>query len=748
MLVYNVITAICFALLTVAVLYVIVSFIVKKRAERISFIRGFKKGKCIAVFLIALPLIYIGYDYAGTPVLDGIFNTIMQVIDLVVLKFGFSKVGALIENSSFYRVTIYYCSVLVVLNAALFALSFIGQQLWHFRNWLVRVLTRKEKLFILGNNENSISIYNSNKLYCAFLVDRISSQDGYDLYRKKINYLSRHNPDDFLDNILKHALKGKKCNFVINTANDEHNLSLCNFAVSKIGLLEETQKDTLFRNLRIYVFGNPKYEAMYLNVASESFGCIRYKNKYQMLAMDFVDKYPLTKFMDSRHIDYDTSFIKADVDINVCMIGFGKPNRQIFLTSVANNQFLSQTENGIELKRVSYHIFDKGQAENNKNLNHLYYRYKVDSKKTDAAKLEYCYKIDNEKIAVAEYLPLPSLPANETYHHVDINDPEFYKEIRAIVAKRQTDVNFIIVSFESDLENIDLAQKLLEKRREWGADEVSIFVRVKNAHDNHFKFNDKNVFFIDDESECAYNIDCITSDKIYKMAQMRNEIYDLEWAIKKKQQTDKNFVVTSEFATQNREISNKKWFAAKNQLERDSSLYGCLSLQTKLNLMGLEYCKVGENDLAALTEQEYMNCYACGDMPDTESFGLDVDGKKVVNYTLTFPESKRKNLAVLEHHRWNSFMLTKGMVPASKEQIINEKISKDGKMVYSNGRNYHLRRHGNLTTFEGLVEFRKMVAQRDNCEEIECDVIKYDYQLLDDAYWLLTKNGYKIVKRQ
>ena len=66
---------------------------------------------------------------------------------------------------------------------------------------------------------------------------------------------------------------------------------------------------------------------------------------------------------------------------------------------------------------------------------------------------------------------------------------------------------------------------------------------------------------------------------------------------------------------------------------------------------------------------------------------------------------------------------------------------------FSNGKNYALRRHGNLTTFDGLVEFRKMLAERDNAAEADYDVIKYDYQLLDDAYWLLTQSGYIIFKR-
>jgi hypothetical protein len=105
-------------------------------------------------------------------------------------------------------------------------------------------------------------------------------------------------------------------------------------------------------------------------------------------------------------------------------------------------------------------------------------------------------------------------------------------------------------------------------------------------------------------------------------------------------------------------------------------------------------------------------------------------------------------MAIHEHYRWNSFMISKGMIPSTIKQIKEEKIiSNHGKERYTNGKNYSLRRHGNLTTFDGLLEFRKIIATRDNCSEEITDVIKYDYQLLDDAYWLLSKNGYKIVHK-
>jgi hypothetical protein len=165
--------------------------------------------------------------------------------------------------------------------------------------------------------------------------------------------------------------------------------------------------------------------------------------------------------------------------------------------------------------------------------------------------------------------------------------------------------------------------------------------------------------------------------------------------------------------------------------------------------MGLDFIPKEEESDAGLSEEEYLEIYARGDMPKTENYKTRINGKKIVDYTLDFPDSKRKNLAIQEHYRWNSFLISRGMVPATVEQIKSEKILRaDGREKFSNGKNYSVRRHGNLTSFEGLEEFRRIVAQRDGCDELEADVIKYDYQLLDDAHWLLDKNGYKIVKNK
>ena len=129
----NIITTLCFISLTLAVVYVIVSFATKKsRRERIGFIRSFKKGKCLAVLLIAIPLFFIGYVDKGVGIIESILSAVTHLIELVVLKFGVDKVGGLMAKNVFYRITVYYCCLLVTINAILFAASLMSQNVSHF----------------------------------------------------------------------------------------------------------------------------------------------------------------------------------------------------------------------------------------------------------------------------------------------------------------------------------------------------------------------------------------------------------------------------------------------------------------------------------------------------------------------------------------------------------------------------------------------------------------------------------------
>ncbi len=729
--VYNAITIICLCLMIIGLLTVVFNLIVKNRADRITYIRSFKKGKGALIYLFAIPLYWIGHVFAGQTAITGFFTAIRRIVDLIVLKYDVSSIQQLMDASGVYSFTIYFCFILVCFNAILFALSLASQYLWNYFTNLKFRYSRKEKVVLFGNNNQNYSTYKSENNRAKIVIDKILDKDALNLYMKNITYASVTSFDKYIQSIVNNCIKRNRVIIpIINTGDEEKNIEICRSFIKHMLNLDEDKRNICFNLLKIFVFGDPRYESIYEDITSDSFGCVSYINKYQKIAVDFIDKYPFSKFMNEEQIDYSTSLVKEGVDINAFFIGFGKTNQQIFLTSVANNQFITQTEQGIGLKKVRYHIFDKNPAENNKNLNHNYNRYK------------------NEKEGVnqEDYLPFPDYPAEEFFHRLDVNDIEFYNQIRKIARETKNAVNFIIIAFGTDLENIDMAQKLVFKCREWSIKNISIFVKVRGDHKGQSLLEEENCYLIANENRVVYDIENILGDSLFKMAQMRNEVYDLEYEITKDKTT-----LTDERILKIKDKAYKNWYIKKSQLERDSSLYCCLSLRSKLNLMGLDYCPISANDKTALSEQEYLKIYAQEDQPDLNFYNVTAEGKPIVHYTLDFNASRRTSLAIHEHLRWNSFMISKGMVPASKKLILEETNVKGEK---TNGKNYSVRRHGNITTFEGLIEFRKMIAERDMSEnesllqvEERKDVIKYDYQLLDDAYWLLTQNGYKIIKK-
>lgn len=731
----NIVTGICLLLMLLGFIFVIYNLARKNREDRITYIRSYKKGKGILIYIYAIPLYWIGLVYSGQSVLNGFFGAIPKCFDLIVLKYNVDTVLALVEANFFYAITMYICFTLAALNIVLVIISLLNQYIWNFSTNFAFKHSKKDKLILFGNNAQNHNIYCSAKKFKKIIVDRISDKDTQYLYIKKYSYTTLISFGDYIcDRVGECVNKNRKITAVINTGDDEKNIKLARCFITAFSQLDQDKKNKCFGNLKIFVFGDPKFETIYEDIVADGLGCISYLNKYQMIAVDFIDKYPFTKFMNQEQIDYQTSLVREGVEINAVMIGFGKTNQQIFLTSVANNQFITKGEKEIEIKKVNYHIFDKNPTENNKNLNHNYSRYKNECK----------------DINVKEYLPLPDYPAKESFYHLDVNDIRFYDSIRAILSGSTKHVNYIIIAFGSDLENIDLAQKLVAKAKEWNVKNLNIFVKVRGEHKGQGLLEESSCHLIAQEKG-IFNIENILGDSSFKMAQLRNEIYEIESAVT----NTPDLKISSQEVEKIKNKAYFDWYTKKTQMERESSLFCCLSLRTKLNLMGLDYCSIDNKEEQAVSEQEYLSIYAQGDNPDTTYYNAKVDDKPIIRYTLDFANSRRKDMAIHEHLRWNSFMISKGTIPATKEQILNETIMVGENEKYTNGKNYAVRRHGNLTTFDGLIEFREMVAKRDQKKDETFekaqerkDVIKYDYQILDDAYWLLNKAGQKIIKKR
>ncbi len=741
----NIISLACIAIMVFSALTFFYNLIRKNRADRIEYIRSFKKGKGVVMYIYAIPLFWVGYYNDNKDIIDSLFSAIKRSVDLIILGYDTTHIKDTINSHPIYRVAIYTCFSFAAINSILLIISFAHQYIWHYFQIRKFERSNKDKLILFGNNPQNHAIYFSDKERAKIIIDEVAISDSkYNddiLYKKKILHRNQKTTEDYIGKIVQDILsKDNKFIIIINTNNDSANIKICNYFVRAISdlNLSEAKYAECFKQLRIFTFGDPKFETIYENIVDNGHGCISYINKYRKSAIEAIEKHPFSLYLNDEQVNYETACINEGYEINALLIGFGKTNQQFFLTSVANNQFITMKDSRVVPKLVNYHLFDHEAMLSSKKLNHSYNRYNNEFGKI----IIYEQNKDEQN---REYLPLPKQPANTLFHKLDINAEEFYTDIRQIVCNKDfTNINYVVIAFGSDLENIDMAQKLSSKFKEWEVKNFHILIKVRNAHNEVLFTEDDHCHIIGNEDQTIYNIDNITSDSLTQMAQSRNAYYEIERVVTQRQQELEQTEI-DKIKLQ----SYKDWYMRIPQLDRESSAYCCLSLRSKLNLMGLDCCPKTGKDGKEVSNKKYFEIYAKNTTLVVSE--LNADGKLIINYPSEFDEGLRKNLAIHEHLRWNAFMISKGMVPAPKSALACEKI--DGE--YTNGKNIKLRRHGCITTYEGLLEYRKIVAARGSegkkptPEELQrADVIKYDYQLMDDAHWLLTHNGYKIVKKK
>ena len=732
---YIVLSIVCLCLMAMWAAYILSRIIGNKHEDITIFMRDPSKGKFALIYIISYLMFFTGRLYAGDGIFNVIFGSCGDTLGLIVLKFDSTSVQMLMNDSSLYTATVRICFTLVLVNALLFFFSVLGQYLWLTKNALSFHLAgrRKKRLLIIGCCENSRLIYQSAKEYKAVILDRVDKECAESLYGAKIFYMSC-DAEQKIRTILKSLSRtNKEYTVVINTDNNERNMKICGLFADYVSQLE-MQKDEkpaafekITKNLKVFVFGDEQYETVFLKHEFLGSGVIKYVNKYTLISQDFVNKMPLTSYMDERQIDYREGLIKENADINVFLIGFGRNNRQNFLALTMNNQFLTRRANDGKIvhKPVNYYIFDKTMGSDGANLSHAYHRYEQ----------EFSGKIDPD-----EYLPLPPSPAKEIYCISDINTSEFYNKIRGLILQNRNGANFLVVSTGSDILNIEVGERLSHRLHDWNAQCSRIFVKVSNMSNTYLGLKLSDLIFIGNEKQTVYNIDRIVNDKLTNMA-MHLDSVKLRMMIQE----------TGEEQKEDKKESKKTWLSdwySKNRdVKRVSSLYGALSIRTQLNLMGLDYIPKGSDPKRQpLSQVEFLEKYAGCELRDKRYY--DPDGALSDRlytseypgflYASEYPDSLRTHLAMQEHMRWNAFMICKGFIPASKEQI---------RADASNGKNYLKRYHANLTTCDGLLEYRKIVMEK-GVSERKADVIKYDFIAMDSVYAYLENNGCSIVKKQ
>ncbi|MBO7156415.1 MAG: hypothetical protein J6V83_03315, partial [Clostridia bacterium] len=525
-----------YAVITVTLIYMlsllgsfIKKFICSDREGKLRLVKGYAKGRFVLIYVAAIPLFMLGALTNGDPFVKAFFAAVEASVDLVVLSYDYDISAALMAQNGYYLAVMIILFLLVVLNTAMFTLALCYQRGVN-AVYLKKATERSEKVYVVvGKNVKNRDILTSCEGAKILIAEDNQKDNELEefCYLNKIALVKIKNDlslKDVLNNLFK-DLTACSINVIINTGSDSENL-LFTEDISELINSIDLQKLAIddVRGVHAYVFGEPENASAFLHFVKKTSGQIRYVNKYKLVALDFVDKYPLTAFMGEDEIDYGTATLKPNVDLNVAMVGYNKTMQELFVTSVANNQFMSIDADGKLVARpVRYCLFtkrnDKAASVSDKNLNHTYFRYAF-------------VRSDMEKSG--KYLPLPELPAKESFIPLDINDADFYQQVKESLSPQvegHSTYNYLIVSYASDLKNLDIAEKLYIKIKEWGIDKkTKLFVKIRDdklankivkEEYNHLE----GIITFATEKEVVYNLKQIVSENIETMARDRHLAY-------------------------------------------------------------------------------------------------------------------------------------------------------------------------------------------------------------------------------
>ncbi len=400
-------------------------------------------------------------------------------------------------------------------------------------------------------------------------------------------------------------------------------------------------------------------------------------SKNELLARKFTEENPVTKYLPHTYIE--NAAIKNGTNINVFILGFGKLSRELYRSSVMNNQLVT-LDGEYKVLPINYFLCDTN----------------ID--KTDWEIDGLCEELSELKKNEGDYFPLPEIPYNTS---VINNSPASREVLTSIKSKAQINngFTFIIINTEDDFKNIELGAKL--KSLLYGNENYHIFVRSEASYAE----NDKTVTYFG-STESIYSRDVIIDDSMALTAKKINEIYTIQQASdEEKSRSDFNEYIL--------EKADKEW---KNLscFKMYSNIYTAINLRAKLNLLGLDYVKNTSGDTSLIAAR--------------------YNRKKAYSYEEYFIPSVRTALLAQEHARWNAYHLLNEYLPMKKEAITVK--SSDGKKIKFNTSNSDSKQHTCITTFNGINALSSYLAKKAGGGFTACD---YDFYIYDENLILIAK---------
>lgn len=585
----------------------------------------------------------------------------------------------LLETNVLYAISFYIAYIIAILTIFGSALGVIREYLFNMINILI--ITKKDTDIIIGTSETAIEYAKKHRKHSViWILDDHGLIDKSILRQEKIAYIK----DSFnYKNIVK-RFKGKSnYNFIsFETESDKYQK-----LIDEVVILSKKHNN-------FYLFLEVNYnetdvvrDQLIKHGEEKSYFFIRTFSRYQLITSKFISNVTIPKLLPNDFFNLNRS-IKDEKEINVFFLGYGKVSGNLFNQFLENNQLVTTTNDKLKAKLVNYYVIDQNDNNTKHNSRHDYVMKNVDR---------------NNK----ESFDLPNPEPLCNYHRIKGNLYDS-KVIDSLSDKVKGKENFsiFIVSFGSDLENIEMSVWLKEK---YINENIKIICRSKQMN-----ILDPNIISFGNLQEIITH-DNIVNDQLDQLAKDINMEYG---------------------RLRNKDVSKfeSDWLKLP-KIEFFSNYSSAINLYFKLNLLGFNLSK--DKNLVSISKEEFLNVYT-KDAPNELSYS---------NYFLT---NTKNVIGYGEKLRWNAFYILNGYKQMSLEKLnINSET-----LVYTRKDEVN-KEHVCITSHLGLDQLHKEVVERFKKVGVDIDLMdvelyKYDYMALDnpenEIYDFLIKLGYKITR--
>jgi hypothetical protein len=557
---------------------------------------------------------------------------------------------------------------------------------------------------LIGENEYNFKYINRSK-NVILILDSLKSNNLNDYYSKKIPVISgKFTKTVLLKNFKWYIKSGKELNFISFQDSDKN-----------LGYIKEFEE---FLNSEIFNKKVLEYKNTFLKVEIDFSNQLSIKNKilenkvlapfidcftrYELFALDFIEKNPITENLPRGFINDETGTINEDKTINVIYLGFGKLAKTLHRVQLMNDQLPVIRNNKIGRYKINYFAFDKEKsAFEDKTMNFFFRRYDENIDTYSSNKyFPSCEKLDN---LITE--------------EVNIESYSIITKILKILKENNDSSSFnrIIISYGKDIDNIDMAIKIQSLLIEQKYNNFEMYVKVKNKFPSVIKLLDDKRINVIGDLDSVFNHDVIVNERIYELAKLVNRKYE------------------------SKRLADSSWYSLTT-IKQASNVYSSLNIRLKLNLLGYDY--VRENDLVnndlLIEEIEKKVKFEKGSYDDYLFY-------KHNRYVPVH------SLAYQEHLRWNAFYIGNGYVPLKKEDI--KLLDVEGPNFYKDDSILNL--HACLTTFEGLDEYHRLLANlltlengkpfNDNLDTVE--TYKYDHMIIESIKPMFKNSKFRLIRK-